>query len=164
MTGGGRAAGEAHPSRWSRRLLLIGMALVGVAIASTLALYQLGVLSTIWEPFFGSGSRIILHSSVSRLLPIPDAALGAMGYLADALLGVVGGSERYRTMPGVVLAMGGVVGAMGAAGLVLIMLQAFYYHQFCTLCLASAVLSISLVPLAWPEVRAALRQVLRNGG
>ncbi len=155
---------EESPSRWSVRLLMVGMALLGFAIATTLALYQGGILPTVWEPFFGSGSRIILHSSVSRLLPIPDAALGALGYLLEVVSGLIGGPERYRTMPRVVIAMGVLVGAMGGAGLLLVLLQAFYFRQFCTLCLASAALSISLVPLAWPEVRAALRERTRRHG
>ncbi|MNR92115.1 Vitamin K epoxide reductase family protein [compost metagenome] len=164
MTAGGPSSEEASPSRWSRRLLLIGLAILGFAIASSLALYQWGIIPTIWEPFFGSGSRVILHSGLSRLLPIPDAALGALGYLADAVAGAIGGPERYRTMPAVVLFMGVVVGAMGVAGLILLLLQAFSYHQFCTLCLASAALSIALVPLAWPEVRATVHVLLRKGG
>lgn len=155
---------ETSPSRWSIRLLMVSMALLGFAIASTLALYQWGALPTIWEPFFGSGSRVILHSGLSRLLPIPDAALGALGYLLDAVTGVIGGSERFRTMPGAVLAMGLIVGAMGGAGLLLVLLQAFYYRQFCTLCLASASLSLALVPLAWPEVRATLQERARRPG
>ena len=41
-----------------------------------LALYQLGYFSEVWEPFFGNGSAEVLHSALSRVLPIPDAALG----------------------------------------------------------------------------------------
>lgn len=162
MTPASPPGGEAGPSRWSERLPLVGGALLGLAIATTLALYQWGILSDVWEPFFGSGSRVILHSSLSRLLPIPDAALGAFGYLAEAVLGLVGGTERYRKQPGLVLLMGLTVGVMGAAGLLLIGLQVFLYRQFCTLCLASAFLSLGLIPLAWPEVRAALRSVIRR--
>jgi hypothetical protein len=42
-------------------------ALLGFVIASYLALYQWGVFSTVWEPFFGAGNRTILNSSVSSL-------------------------------------------------------------------------------------------------
>src|SRR5919205_1457619 len=85
-----------NPSAWSDRLPIIGLALLGFGIALYLALYQLGVFAGVWEPFFGDGSRRILHSSVSRLLPIPDAALGAMGYLLDAVTGAIGGRDRWR--------------------------------------------------------------------
>lgn len=158
----GAPGAEESPSRWSRRLPLVGLALLGFAIASYLALYQWGLFPTVWEPFFGSGSRVILHSGISRLLPIPDAALGAIGYLVEVVAGMIGGSERYRTLPGAVIVMGLAVLGMGAASLLLIVLQAFVYRQFCTLCLASAVISLVILPLAWPEIRATWRS-LRHG-
>ena len=46
-----------NPSSWPQRLPLVGLALIGFGIASYLALYQWGVFSTVWEPFFGGGSR-----------------------------------------------------------------------------------------------------------
>jgi hypothetical protein len=52
------------------------VALVGFAMAAYLTLFQLGVLDSVWEPFFGDGSRTVLTSGISRLLPVPDAALG----------------------------------------------------------------------------------------
>jgi uncharacterized membrane protein len=67
-----------------------------------LALYQWEVLARVWEPFFGEGSRVILTSSVSHLLPVPDAALGAFGYLLDAVAGLIGGRQRWRTRPWIV--------------------------------------------------------------
>lgn len=146
------------PSRWSRRLPLVGLAALGLAIASTLALYQWGILPTVWEPFFGSGSQVILHSGLSRLLPIPDAALGAIAYLVEGVAGLLGGPERYRKQPAFVLLMALAVLPMGAASVMLILLQALVYRQFCTLCLASAFLSIALVPLAWPEIHATLQE------
>src|SRR5690242_1352099 len=78
-----------NPSAWGQRLPIVGLALVGFGIAAYLALYQLGVVARVWEPFFGAGSHTILTSGVSRLLPIPDAALGALGYLLDAASGAI---------------------------------------------------------------------------
>ena len=79
------AGWDYNPSSWSQRLPIIGLALVGFGIATYLALYQWGIVSTVWDPIFGHGSAIILNSSVSRLLPVPDAALGALSYLVDAV-------------------------------------------------------------------------------
>ena len=65
-----------NPSTWFERLWLVAAALVGFAVSGYLALYQLGYFSEVWEPLFGTGSAEVLHSALSRLPPIPDAALG----------------------------------------------------------------------------------------
>ena len=92
-----------NPSSWHQRLPLIALAVLGFGIASYLALYQWRVIEDVWEPFFGNGSKVILNSFISRILPVPDAALGALGYLADAISGIIGGRRRWRTMPWMVL-------------------------------------------------------------
>lgn len=94
--------------------------MTGFAIASYLSLYQLRVFTTVWEPFFGSGSEKILNSGVSRILPIPDAALGALGYLADAVTGLIGGTRRWRAMPWIVIVFGLAVGPLGAISILLV--------------------------------------------
>ena len=65
-----------NPASWPQRLPIIGLALIGCGIATYLALYQWGVIGHVWEPFFGDGSEVILNSSVSHILSVPDAALG----------------------------------------------------------------------------------------
>ncbi len=112
-----------NPSEWSQRLPIVGLALGGFGIALYLALYQWRVFETVWEPFFGDGSRVILNSRVSRILPVPDAALGAFGYLVDALSGVIGRRDRWRTMPWIVILFGLAVGPLGAVSIMLVILQ-----------------------------------------
>ncbi len=91
---------------------------MGFGIATYLALYQWRVFGSVWEPFFGEGSRVI-HPSVSRVLLLPDAALGAFGYLLDAATGVVG-RARWRTMPWIVIIFGLAVGPLGAVSILLV--------------------------------------------
>lgn len=85
---------EDNPSAWRQRLPIVAVATVGFAIALYLTLFQYGIVSTVWEPFFGDGSRTVFTSGLSRVLPVSDAALGAFGYLADAVTGVIGGTAR----------------------------------------------------------------------
>lgn len=151
----------ANPSEWSQRLPIVGLALVGVAIAGYLSLFQFGVIETVWEPFFGDGSREILTSSVSRVLPIPDAALGAFGYLLDAVTGLIGGRGRWRRMPWVVVLFGLAVGPLGAVSILLVVLQPVLFQTFCTLCLASAVVSVLMIGPALDEVLASLQHLKR---
>ena len=157
---------SASPSAWSERWRPLALAAVGLAIAAYLTAFQVRLVGSVWEPFFGSGSRTILTSSVARALPIPDASLGMAAYLADLVLGFVGGPARWRTMPWIVFLFGAVVGLAGLTSLLLVVAQAAIIHAWCTLCLASAAISLGIVPLAWPEVRAALGHVrqLRAGG
>ena len=151
-----------NPSAWGERLPIAGVALVGFAIAGYLALYQWGLFAGVWEPFFGDGSRQILHSSVSRLLPIPDAALGALGYLVDAVAGVVGPRDRWRRMPWIVLLLGLAVGPLGAVSITLVILQPALFGAYCTLCLASAVISVAMIGPAMDEVLASLQHLRRE--
>ena len=148
-----------NPSGWNQRLPIVLLALLGTGVATYLALYQLRVISSVWEPFFGDGSRTILNSKISHLLPIPDALLGALGYLADAVTGVVGGRDRWRTMPWIVVIFGLAVGPLGLISVVLVILQPVLFDAFCTLCLASAVISVVMIGPAMDEVLASLQHL-----
>lgn len=150
-----------NPASWSQRLPIIVLALVGFGIAVWLSLFQLDLIPTIWEPFFGDGSRIILNSSVSHILPIPDAALGAFGYLVDAVTGAIGGRARWRTMPWIVVVFGLAVGPLGAISILLVILQPVMFDAFCTLCLASAVISVLMIGPAMDELLASLQYLGR---
>ncbi len=55
-----------------------------------MGLYPLKVFDSILEPFFEPGSAKTLNSPTSQVLPIPDAALGALSYLLYVVAGVVG--------------------------------------------------------------------------
>jgi hypothetical protein len=144
------------PSTWTHRLPVILFSLLGFGIAAYLTLYQVDLLAQVWEPFFGDGSRWILkESAIARWCPVPDASLGAFAYLLDVLLTCIGPQDRWRTAPWTVLAVGVVSGALAVGGVVLTACQAFIFHHFCTLCLASAVCSLLAAAFAIEEVRAA---------
>ena len=152
---------ETNPSAWRQRLPVIGLASVGFAIATYLSLYQLNVLDTVWEPFFGDGSETILNSRTSEVLPVPDAVLGAFGYLVDAVTGSIGGRDRWRTMPWIVVIFGLAVGPLGLVSVMLVVIQPVVYDSFCTLCLASAVVSLSMIGPALDEMLASLQYLRR---
>lgn len=161
---------SSNPSAWSQRLPIIGIALIGVAVSSYLALFQLGYLETVWEPFFGNGSRKILESRISKMIspgPIPDAALGTIGYLTDAVTGAIGGQERWRQRPWIVVIFGIAVGPLGAVSIALVVIQPVLVNAWCTLCLVSAVISLAMIGPALDETLASLqylRHVSDRGG
>jgi uncharacterized membrane protein len=146
-----------NPSSWKHRIPLILVASIGVLIAIYLSLYQLRAFKHVWEPIFGNGSRNVLNSSVSTLLPFPDAILGVLGYLTDIILGLIGNEQRWRTQPYVVFLFSLVVGLMGITSIVLIILQPVVFHSWCTLCLLSALCSLTLVGPTMSELRACLQ-------
>lgn len=140
-----------NPSSWPQRVPIAVLAFVGFGVATWLSLFQLGVLPAIWEPLFGNGSRTILTGKISHLLPIPDAVLGAAGYLADAVFGLVGGTARWKRLPWVVVLFAIAVIPFGLTSLVLFILQPTLYGNWCTLCLVSVAISLAMVPYAWDE-------------
>ena len=150
------------PSDWGQRLPILALALVGFGAASYLALFQFGIIDTVWEPFFGDGSRTILTSSMSEILPIPDGALGALGYLADAVTGVIGGRGRWRRMPWLVILFGLAVGPLGAVSILLVVSQPIAFDAWCSICLVSAVISILMIGPAMDEVLASAQHVRRE--
>jgi len=151
-----------NPSTWKQRLPIVAIAVAAFVAATHLALYQVDVISRPWEPFFGQGSRVILESWVSRLLPISDAALGALSYLLDAVAGVIGGRRRWRTMPWMVVLFGVLVGPLGAVSVLLVILQPVLFNAWCTLCLFTAVLSVLMIGPAMDEVLASLQHLKRE--
>ena len=151
-----------NPSTWGQRLPIIVAAIIGFGIATYLTLFQLKVVPTVWEPFFGDGSRRVLTSKLSHLLPVPDAALGALGYLADAVTGAIGGRERWKTMPWIVIVFGLAVGPLGLVSIALVMSQPLVVGAWCTLCLASAVISVVMIGPAMDEMLASLQYVRRQ--
>lgn len=83
-----------------------------------------------WEPFLGDGSQTVLTSKTSHVLPVPDAVLGALSYVADAVTGAIGGTKRWKTKPWIVIIFGIAVGPLGAISILLVILQPVPYDSF----------------------------------
>jgi hypothetical protein len=112
-----------NPSDWIQRGPIIAMAFVGFFLSRYLAAYQLGHIGYPWDPFFGDGTRRVLDSEVSKAWPISDAGLGAVSYMLEALSGLMGGRNRWRTMPWMVLMFGVLVVPLGIVSIVLVILR-----------------------------------------
>lgn len=154
-----------NPSAWSQRVPIVVLATIGFGAAGWLALLQQDLVATAWEPFFGDGTRaIVLESGFSRWFerfPVRDAAIGAAGYLVDAVTGLIGGTRRWWRMPWIVVVFGIFVGPFGAVSVMLTIFQPVLYDNFCTLCLASGVISLAMIGPAVDEVLASLQHLRR---
>ena len=145
---------DSNPAAWSRRIWLAVLALLGLYVSVYLTLFQLEVLPGVWDPFFRS-------EEVLTFLGVPDAALGALAYATEIVLLSIGGRERWRTMPWTVLALGFVILSGAVVSVLLILMQAFLVGAWCTLCLASAAISIAIFVLGHDEPLAGLRYLMR---
>jgi len=149
-----------EPGTSSRVAGLIVLALIGVAIAAYLAAFQIGLVGRVWDPLFGSGSERVLTSAIARLLPVPDAALGGAAYAVDAILGIAIATGAGPDRP-LRLALATVASLGAVTSVVLTVLQPLVAHAFCSLCLASAAVSIALAIGAVAEASATSQEVHR---
>jgi uncharacterized membrane protein len=72
------------------------------------------------------------------------------------VLGAIGGPNRWRTDPNLVLGFGVVVAGLAVTAIVLVLTQVLLVHGFCTLCLVSAAISLVNAILARDEVLASV--------
>lgn len=149
-----------NPSAWSERLPICALAMVGFGISAYLALYEWRLIPSVWDPVFGDGTRRVLDSDVShrlyRWFGIPDAAMGAIAYLGDAVLGLAGSTRRWQYRPWMVILFGIDVIPLGAVSAVLVLMQATLVGSWCFLCLLSAAISLVLIYFAYDEVWSSL--------
>jgi uncharacterized membrane protein len=155
-----------NPSTWMQRAPIILLALVGFLASRYMAAFQLGHINTVWDPFFGDGTRRVLTSDVSKMFPISDAGLGAVSYVIEILMGFMGDRARWRTMPWMVTFFGILVVPLGATSVILIILQPLSVGAWCSLCLLAGIAMLAMVPATLDEVVAMIQfmaQAKREG-
>ena len=154
-----------NPSSWSQRVPICALAMVGFFAAIVLGLYQWRLVDNVWDPFFEgkdglNGSEAVVTSETSKQMEawfhIPDGVFGAIAYLGDALFGLAGSTRRWQYRPWLVIVFGIDVIPLGVVGVILVFMQGFVVGYWCTLCLASALISLLLVYMAYDEVWASL--------
>jgi len=101
------------PLSWTQRIPIIFLAFIGLYVSRYLAAYQLGHIGSAWDPYFGNGTETIITSDVSKAWPVPDAGLGAVTYILEILTGIIGGRNRWRTMPWLVILFGVMIVPLG---------------------------------------------------
>lgn len=155
------------PSTYVQRLPIIALGVVGFLLSRVLSAYQLGHIDGIWEPFFGSstslnGSEYIVTSEVSKAWPVADGGLGAMSYMFEILMGVMGSRKRWRTMPWMVALFGIVVGPLGVVSIYFIIIQPITIGTYCTICLLAAAAMLIMIPFSLDEIVAMIQFMVWN--
>ncbi|MEO6325505.1 MAG: vitamin K epoxide reductase family protein [Thermoanaerobaculia bacterium] len=150
------------PSSWLQRAPTIALAFLAFYLSRYLAAFQLGHIQSVWDPFFGDGTRRVLTSEVSRAFPISDAGLGAYAYMIEILSGFMGDARRWRTMPWMVALFGIAVVPLGIISTVLIILQPLAVGAWCSFCLISGALMLVMVALSLDEIVAMIQFLVQS--
>jgi uncharacterized membrane protein len=145
------------PSTMANRLVIVGLAVLGLLISRYMAAFQLGHINNAWDPFFDDGTVRIITSDVSEAWPVADAGLGAAVYALEIVTGIIGGKQRWRTMPWLVLFFGVLIVPLGAVSIFFIIIQPIVIGTWCTLCLIAALAMLLQIPYSFDEILATLQ-------
>lgn len=151
-----------NPSAWGPRTCTIFLAIICWFLSRYLSAYQLGYIDTVWDPLFGSETIKVLTSSVAEFFPVSDAGLGAFGYSLEAFLGWQGNTQRWRTMPWLVILFGLFVVPAGLISILLIVLQPIAVGAWCGLCLFIAICMLIMIVLTVSEVVATVEFLIET--
>ena len=141
-----------NPSSWPQRWIMIALAFIGWIVSRYLGAFQLGYIDYAWDPFFGNSTMKVLNSDMSHSWPISDAALGTLAYTLEFLMGFMGSTSRWRTMPWMVTFFGILVIPLGFVSIFLVISQPLVVGAWCTLCLITAAIMLPMIPLQIDEV------------
>lgn len=145
-----------NPSKWSQRIVICFLAGIATLLAVYMGLYQWRLIDSAWDPVFGEQTQYVLDSDVSHTLKkwfrVPDSIMGALAYLGDVIFALAGSTRRWQDRPWLVILFGIDVIPLGLVSATLVCLQGTVVGAWCFLCLITAVVSITLVFLAYDEV------------
>ncbi|QKZ11315.1 vitamin K epoxide reductase family protein [Spirosoma sp. KUDC1026] len=141
-----------NPSSWPQRWIMIVLGFLGWLVSRYLAAFQLGYLSHPYDPFFGDSTIHVLNSAMSHALPVSDGGLGSFAYTFEFLMGWMGSSARWRTMPWMVTFFGILVIPLGLVHIFLVISQPLVVGYWCTFCILAAVIMMPMIPLEVDEV------------
>jgi uncharacterized membrane protein len=154
-----------NPSSWSHRIAVAVLAALGAVLAAYLSLYQLDLITGVWDPAFGAGTERVLTSELSqtiyRIFHVPDALLGALAYSTEILFTLAGSTRRWQYRPWLVALFGLNVLGLACVGVALVAAQGLVVQSWCFWCLLTTALSLLLAVLSAGEVYASLSYLWR---
>ncbi len=142
------------------RRSIVGLSLFSAGVMGGIGLYQMGVFKKIPEPPLPRLNAEKVNGSAQAYshLATPDALLGMTSYAITACLAGAGAQSRWKTHSWIPLGMAAKTILDAAMAGKLTVDQWTKYRAFCFWCLLTTAATLSVLPLAWPEARAALRQ------
>ncbi|MEO6422275.1 MAG: vitamin K epoxide reductase family protein [Candidatus Nitrotoga sp.] len=146
-----------NPSGMTNRIPIVALAFVGLFLSRYMAAFQLGHIDSVWDYFFNEGTARIITSDVSEAWPVADAGLGATVYVMEIITGLIGGKQRWRKMPWVVLLFGILIVPLGVVSIFFIIIQPIIIGTWCTLCLIASLAMLLQIPYSFDEILATLQ-------
>jgi vitamin K epoxide reductase family protein len=130
-----------------------------------MGLYQWQLIGHVWDPVFHGQTQQVLDSDVSHQLRIwfriPDSMMGAVAYIGDIFFALAGSTRRWHDRPWLVIIFGIDVIPLGIVSATLVALQGTVVGSWCFPCWITASVSIILIFLAYDEVCACIRYLIR---
>jgi uncharacterized membrane protein len=145
----------------NRRRWIVGLSLVGVAVAKVVALYQTGIIKTLPDPpidIFDS-EKVDASDYAYKRLDTPDALMMITNYGVTAALAGAGGKNRAQDAPMIPIAMGVKTLIDTATALKLSQEEWQENKKLCFYCQIATVASIASLALSIPEVLSAVKQL-----
>ncbi len=144
------------PATFVQRLPIGALALLGLLLSRYMAAYQMGHVDGQWEPFFPgtgglNGTETIITSDMSKAWPVADAGLGTVVYALELVMTFMGGKDRWRTMPWMVLALALLILPLGIVSIYFVIAQPIVIGTWCTLCLITALGMALMIPFSLDE-------------
>ena len=143
------------------RRKITALSLFNIAMMGIISLYQMGVIKRLPEPPIPGldAEKVNGSAQAYELFSTPDAVLGLGSYAATLGLCALGSSKRAKTLPliPVLLMLKATFDALASAKLSYD--QPTKYKAACLYCLGGALATFAVVPLAWPEARAAWKEL-----
>ncbi len=148
-----------NPASWLQRVPIATLALFGFLISRYMSAYQMGHIDGVWEPFFAgtdpasglNGTETIITSNMSKAWPVADAGLGAIVYALEIVMTLMGGRDRWRTMPWMVLALALLIVPLGVVSIYFVIIQPIEIGTWCSLCLIAALAMAVMIPYSLDE-------------
>lgn len=148
----------------AQRRGIVSMSLVAVGSMGLITLYQMGVIKHLPEPPLPNldADKVDASAEAYSRFSTPDGIPGIGNYAVTMGLAAMGGQERARTQPWIPLVLAAKIGFDVSLAMRLFFDQKTKQHAFCSWCLLAAGTTVAIVPLAIPEIWAAIREVMQR--
>jgi len=156
-----RAMREGNSPFLQNRRWIVGLSLYNIVAMGAISLFQMGILRRVPELHLPGEDADKINGSAQayEILQTPDAVLAIGSYAATAALAAMGPPDRADTLPWPALGLGVKALADAAFAGKLLIDQPTKYKAYCSWCVTGALATLAVVPLAWPEARAAWQHI-----